>query len=191
VTLFTSILSSQLYHRLSSSLSLISRSVSVIYIITANAKTHIKPTPQQPKPRPLSITSGQPNPTQPTTASLPRSPVPTPTGWSSSFPRAILEASPAPQLRSGGSPHPAPIRWPTATSRGVSSRCAPDLLARSRSLARLRSDSLCPRLLRLTSFCLPRGCGSVQETQRLLSEPGARALCLAVSVDFSKFCFFF
>jgi hypothetical protein len=71
VTLFTSILSSQLYHRLSSSLSLISRSVSVIYIITANAKTHIKPTPQQPKPRPLSITSGQPNPTQPTTASLP------------------------------------------------------------------------------------------------------------------------
>jgi hypothetical protein len=34
-------------------------------------KTHIKPTPQQPKPRPLSITSGQPNPTQPTTASLP------------------------------------------------------------------------------------------------------------------------
>jgi len=32
--------------------------------------------------------------------------------------------------------------------------------------------------------------GSVQETQRLLSEPGWRALCLAVSVDFVKFFVF-
>jgi hypothetical protein len=41
---------------------------------------------------------------------------------------------------------PAPIRWPTATSRAGSSRCAPDLIAPVQISRRLRSDSSCSRL---------------------------------------------
>jgi hypothetical protein len=74
VTLFTSILTSQLYHRLSSSLSLIFRSVSVIYIITANAKDSHKTHPTAAK---TASTFNNERPTQPNPP-LPPSPFPSP-----------------------------------------------------------------------------------------------------------------
>lgn len=75
-----------------------------------------RPLQQKPRPRTIASVSNPP----------PLPPFPTPTDCSS---------SPAPSSRHRRRRNfaeepstPAPIRWPTATSRGGSSRCAPDLI---------------------------------------------------------------
>jgi hypothetical protein len=64
--------------------------------------------------------------------------------------------------------------------------CAPDLIAPAQ-ISRPLSIRVIP-VSNLSRFSVS---GSVQETQRLLSEPGAGALCLAVASDFSMIFYFF
>jgi hypothetical protein len=101
--------------------------------------------------------------------------------------RAIPEAPPAPPLRRRGSPRSDPN--PMANSnlpRRIIKVCAPDLIAPAQ-ISRPLSIRVIP-VSNLSRFSVS---GSVQETQRLLSEPGAGALCLAVASDFSMIFYFF